>query len=258
MKEIKRIIIMTRKVAREEGLGKVFYSGIKMIINRTIGYLRYFVYFIQSRLFRKKYIHVIGDSHTASFNKNRSFFVHHISHATAHNLIIKHSTSNSNEKFWKIINKISKNRDMVILVFGEIDSRIHIYYQYKKQGMKEPISSLIDKTIERYGVVLEELEKRGISFFVYGIPPANKEGNIYNIPFYASEKKRAEINRVFNDKLRDYCKDRRYKYIDIYPETCNEEGFIKKVYAEDEVHLNKNIIPFVMNCLKMNSEKGLI
>ena len=246
---------MIKKVAKEEGVRQVFYLGIKMIVNRTIGYFAYFSYFMQSRLLRKKFIHVIGDSHTGSFVKDGRFFVHHISHATAHNLCKKESSSNSNEKFWGIINKIDKKRDSVILVFGEIDSRIHIYYQYKKRGMKESMGHLIDKTIENYGVILGKLRELGVDFFVYGIPPAAKQENIYNREYYASEEERARINKKFDEKLKNYCKSKKYKYINIYSETCDEKGFIKKMYALDGVHLNKNIVDFVMGCLDVEFNK---
>jgi hypothetical protein len=80
-------------------------------------------------------IYVIGDSHIGIFTRSSLFMVFHIGPATAYNLIKETSTIGSNEKIQKIISLMKKG-DILIPVFGEIDCRIHIYYQFKKKWKK--------------------------------------------------------------------------------------------------------------------------
>lgn len=223
----------------------IFLKKLKEII-------AYFSYILNSRLLKKKYIHVIGDSHTWSFENDKRFLSYHIGSATAYNLCASNSRTQSFQKLWKIINRVSPERDIVILVFGEIDCRIHIYNQYKKQNERHSMNLLIDKTIERYGQAMELCKEKNLRFVVYGIPPASKQKNVYNYPFYAPEEVRVCINRDFNRKLKEYCMKRNWGYIDVYSETVNQSGFMLDTYARDEVHLNEKIVPFVWDYLTEN------
>jgi lysophospholipase L1-like esterase len=192
-----------------------------------------------SRLYSKPLIHVIGDSHIFSFRGINLFIIHPIGPATAYNLHSRSSTTKSNAKLWRILRKINKKRDIVVLVFGEIDSRIHIYNQYMKQRTEISIPQLIDKTIQNYDRVLQLIEKEGFSFFIYGIPPAAREENIYHFPFYADEETRILISREFNEKLKNFCRRKNYRYLDIQSRFANSSGFISQAFAADKVHLNE-------------------
>ncbi|HDK25969.1 MAG TPA: SGNH/GDSL hydrolase family protein [Candidatus Atribacteria bacterium] len=174
---------------------------------------------------------------------------------TAYNLKKDKSTTNSNKKLFTIIDKIKRKKDIVMLVFGEIDCRIHIYYQYKKNNEKFTITELIDRTISNYGEVLEQLDIMDITFCVYGIPPAAKVGNVYDYPFYASPEMRSKINKEFNKRLKKFCKEKGYKYMDIYSKVVDKNGFILEEYAADTVHLNNKVQKFVKEWL--NNEFGI-
>lgn len=192
-----------------------------------------------SRLYSKPLFHIVGDSHIFSFKKINLFVLHHIGPVTAYNLYSHTSTTQSNAKLCRTLKKINKKRDILVLVFGEIDSRIHIYNQYMKQGRAISMPQLIDNAIQNYGKVLQSIEKEGFSFFVYGIPPASREGNIYNYPFYADEETRIFISRKFNEKLKEFCNRKNYRYLDIQSRFADESGLISKPFATDKIHLNE-------------------
>jgi len=195
-------------------------------------------------------IHVIGDSHALVFGKSKLFSVHHIGPATAYNLKNENSSTNSNQKLFGIIEKINEFKDIVILVFGEIDCRIHIYYKYMMSNKTTPISELIDKTVSNYGMVLKQLREININFLVCGIPAAGFEENIYKYPFYASPEIRTKIFYEFNERLKNFCGKNNYKYINIYPIVSDKNGFLLQEYADDNVHLNEKIIPFIEDWLR--------
>ena len=204
-----------------------------------------------SRIYSRSIVHVIGDSHVLAFVKNRFFIIHHIGPATAHNLCLQTSTTHSNEKLLKIVKKINKKRDFAVLVFGEIDSRVHIYYQYMKQKEVVPISQIINETVSKYGEMLKLLDKSGLSFFVYGIPPASKRENNYNYPFYANKEMRVMISRELNESLKKFCMQNGYQYLDVQSQFADTSGFIIEEFAADDVHLNQRAATMVAEDLRI-------
>ena len=199
---------------------------------------------LYSRAFGRPLIYVIGDSHGKVFRGNRQFIVHHLGAATAHNLANQSSTTNSNRKLFDIIDSMSR-KDVVLLVFGEIDCRIHIYYQYKKNNERKAISELVDDTVSNYGEVLEKLRNLGVNFIVYGVPPATEVRNEYRYPFYASPETHCQISSMFNGKLKELCQKKGYQYIDVHSRFSDENGFMLEEYAADEIHLNGQVVDFV-------------
>jgi len=193
-------------------------------------------------------IFVVGDSHTSVFTLSSLFTVIHIGPATAHNLIKMNSTNGSYEKIQKIIPLLKKG-DIFIPVFGEIDCRIHIYYQFKIKQEKIPWSELIDNTIHNYGEFLTTIQQLGIKICVCGIIPVGEENNRYNYPYYAERSVQSSIFQEFNSKLNSYCNLVGIQFLDIYSKVSDEEGFLLKDYSDDGVHLNGKILPEIENML---------
>lgn len=256
-KEIKKRLSGIKAVSKEKGICYILRVAFVMfkqyIVSRIEQLYRLWqplYYYFYSRVLNKPLILVIGDSHTRAFEGNKLFVVHHIGPATAYNLKKKRNTTNSREKLFRIVNNLNRKRDIVILVFGEIDCRIHIFNQYKKNSGKFTITQLIEKTISNYGHVLKQLDEMGIIFFVYGIPPAAKQKNVYGYPFYAPPDIRVKIYKEFNERLKEFCKENGYNYIDIQSKVTDEKGFTLNEYADGDVHLNSDIMKFVKRRLK--------
>ncbi len=221
------------------------------IINKIVNFYSY----VYSRLSCKPLIYVIGDSHASVFKNKKLFIARHIGSATMHNLNKKNSSTKSNEKLFEIVGKINKKRDAAMFVFGEIDCRIHIYYQYEKQNKKFTIEELIDKTISNYGEILKRVRFMGIKFCIYGIPATGLQDNYYRYPFYGAPKTRSSIYREFNKRLKNFCEKNNYPFIDIYPKVSDDNGFMLKEFSADEVHLNDKIVSFARQLINKNGLK---
>jgi len=193
-------------------------------------------------------IFIIGDSHANVFKLNSLFTVIHIGPATAYNLINKGSTTGSNERILKCI-ALMKKGDILIPVFGEIDCRIHIYYQFKKNQEKTSIAELIDKTIQNYGKFLKMIQKHGIEICVCGITPVGEERNIYNYPYFAERPEQSSIYQEFNTKLKSFCDQSGINFLNIYPLVSDTDGFLKKDFSDDGIHLNERILPKIEKIL---------
>jgi len=242
---------MARAVSKEKGR-PYFYIYIILWamspVNNGLTNFRVFVVdactVLCARALNKSLIHVVGDSHVVPFRGSMPFLAHHLGAATAYNLNRKNSTTKSREQLFKVINKLGK-RDLLMLSFGEIDCRIHIYYQYKKSNGKYSIEELIDRTISNYGEVMAQLRGRQVNFCVYCVSPATEVGNEYKYPFYGTPEERSRINRMFNEKLRAFCQMNAYAFIDIYDAVTDKDGLMLKEYSSDEIHLNKKAVGLV-------------
>ncbi len=242
---------MAKEVSKEKGRHYFVIYIMLWVISPIQNGLRSFSVFLvdsftvlYARALSKPLVHVIGDSHVIPFRGNMPFLAHHLGAATAYNLIKKDSSTRANEKLFNIVGKLGQ-KDKVILLFGEIDCRIHIYYQHKKSEGKLPIDELIDRTISNYGEVMAQLKQRGVSFCVHSISPATEVGNEYKYPFYGTPGIRSRINRMFNEKLKLFCDKNGYIFIDIYERVADKNGLMLKEYAGDDIHLNKKAVKLV-------------
>jgi hypothetical protein len=248
---IKGTLYMARAVSKEKGRPYFFVYIILWAISPVKNGLTNFRVFLvdaftvlYARTLNKPLIHVVGDSHVVPFQGSMPFLSHHLGAATAYNLNKKDSSTKSNEQLFKVIDKLGE-KDMVMLSFGEIDCRLHIYFQHKKSNEKYSIGELIDRTIANYGQVMAQLKERRVNFCVYCVSPATKVGNEYKYPFYGTPEIRSQITRMFNEKLRAFCEKNSYVFIDIYDRVADEDGLMLQKYAGDDIHLNKNAVGLV-------------
>jgi hypothetical protein len=238
----KKIDIWLREALQERG--SIYFSYVDVIFKYPWLCLYNAWLVLEARLFNHAIVHVIGDSHLRPFVFRRPFLLHHISQATAHNLNKDNSFSQSKKYLNSFLPAINKQRDVLLLVFGEIDARVHIYLQYERNNEKIRIERLIDATVERYGETIGRLKSNGFAVSVHGLPPAARKNFESNLPFLGSPEQRSEISREFNRRLGEFCRKREVAFIDMQSIAADDNGFIMKEYAADEVHLNSKIVSF--------------
>ena len=209
-------------------------------------------------------IYVAGDSHIHVFENNPMFTVRGLSAVTVYNLKKEDSKTKSHELLMKVVTEMNKEKDTLILVAGEIDCRNHIYYQSRKQQV--PVSELVDRTIQNYGEVMKQLEDMGVKFIICSTTPAGYEiepyltqtGNTLYIKQFLEQfqymptfQEYAELYKEFNQKLKEFCLSKRYKYLDLYSRFVGPDGHTLREFLWDLQHLD--IIkaqPIVINMLK--------
>jgi len=227
--------------------GSIYFNYIDVVFKYPWLCLYNMALVLKARLFHRAIIHVIGDSHLRPFVFKSPFLLHHISQATAYNLNKDNSFSQSKRYLNSFLPCINKERDVLLLVFGEIDARVHIYLQYKKNDGQISIAKIISSTVEKYGETIRKLKDDGFAVCVHGIPPAARTSFISNLPFLGTPEQRSEISREFNKQLGALCRESNVPYIDVQSISTDENGFMKKEYAADEVHLNGKAVIFARN-----------
>lgn len=188
-------------------------------------------------------IHLIGDSHTLIFRGVPPFWVHHVGAATAWGLMNKNQKTRSVHKIKQVCELMDKEKDRLVLSFGEIDCRVHIFRQATLQNRR--MEDIIEEIAKRYvlGTCLWIKEKFGVTPVIYGVPPATIQGNFYGYDMYAEPPVHAVIYYLFNQAVRSKAEELRVPYFDAHSIAVDDEGFTKEEYRKDEVHLNEKIIP---------------
>jgi hypothetical protein len=193
---------------------------------------------------------VFGDSHAGKFNYHPGpYKVWGAKAATAHNLINPESSRQSWAKLMQMLPEVDKEKDVLLLVLGEIDCRIHIYRQHIIK--KKPVLDVARRTVKRYLSAVESVQSLGYRVAVLDIPPATRQGNFFNLDHYGTRIQRAGIIRVFNGELRRECMARGIAFVGIYEDVADERGYLKDEYAlDDDAHLKPEVVPFVTERLK--------
>lgn len=212
---------------------------------------------IYAMALNKRLVHFIGDSHVRVFNLENGIITYAISSATAHNLIKEDSSTHSRQLMHKYLKCVNRKRDIVVMVFGEVDCRFHFYYQYVSHKGERPVEEFIDRTLLNYGAVLKEISNNGFFVCVCGVAPACIEGNVTAYPYYGTSSVRADITKLFNEKLKYLCTGNNMPFIDMYTPAADRDGLRKKEYDTDGIHLNKKIIPHVRMQLNMLFKNGV-
>lgn len=189
---------------------------------------------------------VIGDSHCLTY-KHPSFVLGYVGPATAHNLI---NPNSSNQSQQKILAGLSGMRDLpYLLVFGEIDCRLHVYRQACKHNRS--VEDMVGETVARYRTFINLLGQQFPNWRVTTVVPPGYQSNVYNYDIYADWPTRLHITKTFNLLLRETIPPERL--IDIYDRVVTgiEDPFAYRHadYVLDDVHLNNNIVPLVLEQL---------
>ncbi len=127
--------------------------------------------------------------------------------------------------------------------FNDIQKNIH---KYAKDNSQNEIYNLIDS----YLLLLKSYEhKYQITCVPCSIPPnphewliENKKSGLFGMygdfTVNGTSEERDNYTILANQRLRMMCAEKNMKFLDIYDEISDSNGFIKKEYTEDFVHLN--------------------
>lgn len=181
-------------------------------------------------------IDVIGDSHVCMFQPAEAVAICHVGPATAYGLVNDKSTTGARiAVFQRLETNPLKSEDKLVLVFGEIDCRIHIYRQtvLKSSTFRDEVNLALG----RYLKFIEDVSHRSpAKLVILGVPPAGSQNNHYGYDYYGEWDERSAISRMWNDALESHVGNR---YLDCYGRFSDWDGRTKADYNNaDGIHLN--------------------
>jgi hypothetical protein len=190
---------------------------------------------ILSRLGKKKII-VFGDSHSAVFSNIADMDVVHVGPATAHNLSKADSTTQAREQILARLKFCPPEETAVLLVFGEIDCRMHILKA--ASTIKVSIQQAVEATVARYCGVLKSIVEMGYTLLVYG-PAGSGSGWNSNFPSVGREQDRNYAIHTFNVLLEQNCRQLGVAFVSIDDLVINKDSWLTRAgFLNDGCHLN--------------------
>ena len=187
-------------------------------------------------------IHIYGDSHALFSFKNIKLNCkdHHQSAITMFRIGRDNIIINFNE------NDINSNNDLIVLCYGEIDSRCHVKRQIDN-GVNE--DDVIDDLVNKYYLtVISNIKKNYCKIMIVGvIPPTRKtdyetiNGRIlHEFPFIGSDEDRVRYTGKINKKLKELAELYNYIYFNPYSYYTRDDGTLKYELSDNLVHLGDN------------------
>lgn len=177
-------------------------------------------------------LHIIGDSHSRTFDGAKDTEIHWMGAVTALNIWKK------NKEILPIMEQYPKDR--YFFCFGEIDCRIHIYAKAMETGVPEYI--ITHNTVNTY-VSYAAFLRRNYDVSVMSAPPQGVQENVYEYEFYASRPHRQEITDYFNLWLESIARDNKVPFVDIW---YNKPEIVRPMFPtyhfkEDACHIKNTV-----------------
>src|SRR5574342_365356 len=159
-------------------------------------------------------IHCIGDSHASFFsgedvvqpqwpaqalNCLPQFRSYRLGAVLAYNLCKPNSTSKGREKLFEVLKTLNPG-SKVMMVFGEIDCRIHITRRWLAEG--GTAERAVEPCLDRYCSVIDEVWKQGFQVLVWNVVPPSLRAPTNRV--VGSYRERNAITVAFNEGLRKY------------------------------------------------------
>lgn len=219
-------------------------------------------------------IHAIGDSHASIFsglgtkentymipiypqpheNIDSMFKAYRIGPATAYNLESKLPIINN------ILSKyVDKEKDSVLMIFGEIDMRIHVYNQVIERAFVKK-EDIIKEIADRYFNTILKIKNEGYNIIIlapsaqsFATPESDyiKDGFKYpmEFPIGGTNKSRNEYTKIFTEMLMQKGIEYNIKVISILDEMLDENGETKPDLFMDYLHLSSITLPLIKSKL---------
>jgi hypothetical protein len=195
-------------------------------------------------------INVIGNSHAwlftglggvsgkkvhgyAPIGELPHFRVFPIGPCTAWGFGLKHTP-----EVYKIIEANNLEPGSVLMfVVGEIDCRWHILNNFKGKNIWEDVCDVV----ARYVAALMEF-KTDYNVIAWGAHPPGGKGHDPSYPRFGTIAQRMCVTEMFNARLADACDAVGINYASAFWDLRDKDH---DEYYLDEIHLNKNALPFV-------------
>jgi hypothetical protein len=144
-----------------------------------------------------------------------------------------------------------KERDTILLVFGEVDVRAHIVGQAEKQN--RTIESITLEVVDRYFEAIMFLKNKGFKVAVFGcvagyVVPEGHPGPPW--PHSGTLLQRNSATRLLNDSIESLCKSKEIPFVSVFEDMLEEDKITTKTKYLDMdvacVHITTRMLPLVL------------
>jgi len=237
-----------------------------------------------------KDVYVIGDSHSVFFygtdkcnpyspgyfpwnpgsKSITKFRVYHIGPALAYNLCEMNTAVRGRETILRLLDNVIVAGSRILLAFGEIDCRYHIFRAAKKLNI--PVGQAMENCIKRYISVAKEIKARGHDVMIWGAVASRSDiedtdkltlqrANALHIGGmrvsldetfqFGTCAERNILTRQFNNRLEELLADEDIRFASIFEQLVDYANETKdELYLSDNVHLSQKVMPVAIEAIE--------
>ncbi len=172
---------------------------------------------------------VLGDSHSTVFkgatsDRSIAFTNFMVTGASAQGSVNPHSKTNALQVFKQALEQYAVGHHACMVMLGEVDCGFVIWYRAKKYSVS--VSSQLDRALRNYEQFLLEVVEQKFRpseiLICCVVPPVIKDSTDSRFlkgeraSISTSQLERTKLTVKFNERIREMCNRRNYKFIDIY------------------------------------------
>ena len=191
-------------------------------------------------------IFVFGDSHTWVF-KNNTTICNHRTNVKHLGPFTMHRVGREGLGFLNFKTHGVSNNDIVVMVFGEIDARVHIGVIRDRNNcsLQEVVTPLVEAYINT--ILLNQSLLPQALIIIYSIvPPYDWKSNPSYpndphsaFPFYKEIEDRIEITKIVNKTLQQYCLLYGIAFLNVYDYYADVQGKLIEKMSDGNVHIDE-------------------
>jgi hypothetical protein len=220
-------------------------------------------------------LHCIGDSHCAFFlgydhmpdeypcvthGLFNNIFCYRLGPSLAYNAFHFGTTTCTREKIEKILPGLDKQKDIVLLSFGEIDCRAHILKQCQQSG--KSLTEVVAACVDNYWMLVEHVRSAGFRVVIWNaVYSANFMELNPNLeyPYFGTVEQRNEATDCFNRMLANRSAESKICFLDMSKYLLDASGkMTNSAYYFDSIHLNQKLFIRVMKLLNSRMPSPVI
>lgn len=188
---------------------------------------------------------VLGDSHVSVFESRSfrlcaklvlpdvSFTTCCVRGATISGIENPNSKTNARKVFQEFLKK-HNSIELCLICMGEVDTGFVLWYKMEKAGIS--ITSLLNKTVEKYSDFLQYLkdDNRKVVVLSTPLPTIGDDETFGEVANLRKEIKATQVERTsltidFNRKMQDYCNMNGIYNINIDKQSIGRRGVVKRI-----------------------------
>lgn len=139
--------------------------------------------------------------------------------------------------YLNIKNKGVEENDIVCFCFGDMDCRAHFTKSNNFSNYKHLITEVASRYFEAIHMNVQQYEN--LTTIVFNVVPTAK--NFTDVSFAGTPEQRREVVQYMNFKLKQFCEEYNYIFLDVYYKYIDETGFFNPNLKDFSVHIANGI-----------------
>lgn len=184
----------------------------------------------------------------------KNIYCYRLGPSLAYNAFQFGTTTRTREKIEEILPGLDKQKDIVLLSFGEIDCRAHMLKQCAQSG--KTLLEVVASCVDNYWKLVAHIRSKGFRVVIWNaVYSANylERDSSLEYPYFGTVEQRNEVTERFNQLLESKTHGTEVCFLDMTQYLLDKSGkMTNSEYYFDSIHLNHKL--FLRTLRLLNSK----